>query len=70
MAADRVADLTMEELETLIERIVAKRAGGYWLSRKRGRSVAEVLESMRKNIWTPPPGARSSLEMLREDRDR
>jgi hypothetical protein len=34
------------------------------------RSLEEVEASIRRNRWTPPPGAKSSLELLREDRDR
>jgi hypothetical protein len=33
------------------------------------RSMEEVFESIDRNMWTPPPGAKSSLELLREDRD-
>lgn len=33
------------------------------------RSLHEILESLDRNRWTPPPGAKSSLELLREDRD-
>jgi hypothetical protein len=33
------------------------------------RSVEEILASIDRHRWTPPPGAKSSLEMLREDRD-
>jgi len=32
--------------------------------------MKEVVKSIEENRWTPPPGAKSSLEMLREDRDR
>jgi hypothetical protein len=34
------------------------------------RSVEEVLAAIERDQWTPPPGAKSSLELLREDRDR
>ncbi len=34
------------------------------------RTLEEVFESIDRNMWTPPPGAKSSLELLREDRDR
>jgi hypothetical protein len=30
----------------------------------------EIRESVEKHRWTPPPGAKSSLEYLREDRER
>lgn len=34
------------------------------------RTWEEVQESIERNRWTPPPGAKSSLELLREDRER
>ncbi|MCU0498556.1 MAG: hypothetical protein MUF87_14490 [Anaerolineae bacterium] len=34
------------------------------------RTQEEVRESIRRNRWTPPPGSRSTLALLREDRDR
>lgn len=34
------------------------------------RTWEEVQESIDRNMWTPPPGAKSSLELLREDRER
>jgi hypothetical protein len=69
MAAERVADMTIKELKALIDSAIEEKLR-VWPGQRRDRSVAEVLESMRKNIWTPPPGTKSTLEMLREDRDR
>ncbi len=68
MISERVGDLTLKELKTMINSAVDERFR-IW-SPRRDRPVIEVLESMRKNVWTPPPGAKSSLEMLREDRGR
>ena len=34
------------------------------------RTLDEVFESIDRNMWTPPPGAKSSVELLREDRER
>ncbi len=70
MASERVADLTMQELKALINRTIEDRLRLAWPGQRRNRPAAEVLESMRRHIWTPPPGAKSSLELLREDRDR
>jgi hypothetical protein len=84
MRADaRVADMTIAELEGMIEVVVddrmlqhlqerdqltyVRRAPGYTPD---ARTYAEVLASIKRNRWTPPPGAKSSLELLREDRDR
>lgn len=33
------------------------------------RTRAEFFRDFEKNRWTPPPGAKSALELLREDRD-
>jgi hypothetical protein len=78
----RVADLTLEQLEAMIETIVVRKIGevrkvgevshirripGY---QPDSRSYEEILASIDRNMWTPPPGAKSSLELLREDRDR
>lgn len=73
MATERVADMSMQELRDFVEAVVEQRARSthpmpYQL--KGHRSMKEVLRSMRQNLWTPPPGAKSSLELLREDRDR
>ena len=69
MAAERVGDMTVKELKALIDSAIDEKLR-IWPRKRQDRPVAEVLESMRKNIWTPPPGAKSTLEMLREDRDR
>jgi hypothetical protein len=69
MAADRVGDMTLEELNALIERVVDRRLRQ--IPRRRGkRTMAELNASIRRNRIIPPPGAKSALEMLREDRDR
>ncbi len=73
MASEHVSDMTVQELRDLIEAIVEQRAQSpkpVPYQQKGRRSMKEVLESMRKNRWTPPPNAKSSLELLREDRDR
>ncbi len=78
-------DLTMDELKTLISDLIDARLGQQITlephpgsSRilrvtgieRSGRTQAEVHASIRQNRWTPPPGAPSSLELVREDRDR
>jgi hypothetical protein len=66
MAAERVQDMTMEELTALIDARIRQAFG------RRGsqRTMAEINESIDRNRWTPPPGAKSPREYLREDRDR
>jgi hypothetical protein len=73
MAAGRVGDMSMQELRNLITAIVEQRVTSPQpkpYQQQGQRSMKEVLRSMRENLWTPPPGARSSVELLREDRDR
>ncbi len=70
MATQRVADLTIEELRTLIDQIVVHRLQTGIRQKRDPRSAQEVAESIERNRWVPPPGAKSTLELLREDRDR
>jgi hypothetical protein len=67
MAAERVGDMTLDELTQLIVRVVNRRLELVNPARK--RTMDEVNASIRKRRITLPPGARSSLELLREDRD-
>ena len=64
MALDRVTDMTVDELKALIDQRIQEA-----LKPRDTRSVQEILESIDRNMWTPPPGAKSTLELLREDRD-
>jgi len=80
MAANRIADMTQEELTALIEQTVDRRLADRLdhvleiikiiEDTPDPRSLDAVFESITENIWTPPPGARSSVELLRADRDR
>lgn len=69
MAVERVADMTVQELKTLIDEAVERRLQEI-LKPKDTRSVEEILESIDRHRYTPPPGTPSTLELLREDRDR
>jgi hypothetical protein len=62
-------DLTIGELKEFIEQLI-RQATGIAQPSAPDRSVHEILASMQRNIWTPPPGTPSNLELLREDRDR
>ncbi len=64
MAVDRVANMTVDELKALIDQRIQAA-----LKPQDTRSVQVILESIDRNMWTPPPGAKSTLELLREDRD-
>jgi uncharacterized protein (DUF2267 family) len=67
MNTERVADMTIEDLKIFVTRIVNERL---YQPPKDSRSLQEVLDSIDRHIWTPPLGAKSTLELLREDRDR
>ena len=67
MAVQHVGEMTLDELNQLIEQVVDRRLG--FVTSTDQRTMAEVNESIRRNRWTPPQGAKSSLELLREDRD-
>jgi hypothetical protein len=69
MAAERVGDMTVDELKALIAQEVDRRLQSL-LKPVDTRTPQEVLESIRKHRWTPPPGSKSTGELLREDRDR
>ena len=86
MASTTIGKMTIEEPRKLIADIVKEtldkqltRTPGAFGIQEDGvpsdeapetRSVEEILASIDRNLWTPPPGAKSSLEFLREDRDR
>ena len=69
MAAQRVADMTVEELKALIAQEIERRLSA-WSRPYNPRTPQEILKSIQSNRWTPPPGTPSALEMLREDRER
>ena len=70
MATERVGDMTMDELNSFVEEKIDKRIQNRVFHLQDTRSVEEILRSIDRHMWTPPPGAKSSLELLREDRDR
>lgn len=76
MASERIGDMTMDELVGVIKREVnARFQENERIKRlltlpKDSRSVKQILESIENHMWTPPAGSPSTLELLREDRDR
>ena len=66
--SSQVADLTLDELNMLIEKVVDARLKQITKPRDKA-SVQAVLDSIDSHFWIPPDGAKSSLELLREDRD-
>ncbi len=76
MAVNRVADMTIEELRNMISEIVQEKTGtlehGLQVIQppRDSRTLQEVMESIERHRIVPPKGAKSNLELLREDRDR
>jgi hypothetical protein len=74
---DKLADLTLDEFKKLVEETVdqrlAERLGTFEipdeLDADYQRSWDEIRASVERHRVTLPPGAKSSLELLREDRD-
>ncbi len=72
-----LANMTLEELKRLIEEIIDER-----LTKQLGTFEIEATDAdddttwdevrtfVERQRWTPPHGSKSSLELLREDRDR
>lgn len=73
----KVSEMTKDELEAFITTILDQRLAQanaivtlYPLDFKPDtRTIEEVLASIEATRWTPPPGAKTSLEFLRESRD-
>lgn len=68
MAVERIADMSRDELEALIEQAVRRQIQTIFKPRD-SRTMKEINESIRRNRWAPPLGSPSTLELLREDRD-
>lgn len=68
MANQHIGDMSLDDLNRLIEQVVDRRLHTIFHTEDT-RTIDEINESIRRNRWTPPPGAKSSLELLREDRD-
>lgn len=64
-----IQQLTLEELKNMIDEAV-ERKFQQLLGKPDARSLEEVFASIDQHRWTPPPGSKSTLELLREDRDR
>lgn len=76
-----IANMTFEELRQMIDETVERRlkqlVGEFEIDEEElfpdeeidTRTLEEVYDSIDRNMWTPPPGAKTSLELLREDRE-
>lgn len=58
--------MTIDDLKTFVVRIVDEKLQP---APKDDRTLEEVLASMDRIRWTPPPGSQTTLEMIQEDRN-
>lgn len=72
-----IQNMTLEELKQFVENLIDERLtrllGTFELSEEEadeGLSWDEIRAAVERHRWTPPPNAKSSLELLREDRGR
>lgn len=68
MSSQSISNMTRDDLEQLIEDRIDRRLQGL-LKPQDNRSTSELLAELDQLRFTPPKGAKSSLELLREDRD-
>jgi hypothetical protein len=78
---ETIEKMTLEELQRLIDQRIDQRLidllGRFEIGDDElfadeipdTRTWEEVKQDIERDRWTPPPGAKSSLELLREDRD-
>ena len=76
-----IANMTLEDLKKFVEETIDARLtyllGRFELEEDElfadeepdTRSWEQVKQDIERDRWTPPPGAKSSLELLREDRE-
>lgn len=64
-----VCEMTLETLKEFVTEIVDEQLKRRQHFKQDGRSVEEVLATMDRIRWTPPPGSPTTLELLREDRE-
>lgn len=70
MTVEAVVPMTRDELDTFVRNIVQEEKGTRVYRQVSNRPMSEVFEEIRKHRIIPKPGQPSTLEMLREDRDR
>ncbi len=76
-----IQDMSLDDLKKFVEQTVDERLtallGRFEIDEETlfpdaepdTRTWAQVKQDIERDRWTPPPGAKSSLELLREDRD-
>ena len=72
-----IANMTLEDLKKFVEETLDERLtrllGAFEIldepDAEDDLTWDEIRASVERHRWTPPPGAKSSLELLREDRE-
>lgn len=71
-----IADMTIEDLKHFVEEMIDERLtrllGTFEMSEKPNDNTVtwdKIRASVEQHRWSPPPSGKSSLELLREDRD-
>ncbi len=70
MTDRQVSGMTLETLKEFVREIVDEQLKHRQHLRQDERSMEEVLATMDRIRWTPPPGSPTTLELLREDREQ
>ncbi|KYC42851.1 hypothetical protein WA1_12055 [Scytonema hofmannii PCC 7110] len=70
MTDRQVSEMTIETLKEFVREIVDEQLKRRQHFRQDERSVEEVLTTMDRIRWTPPPGSPTTLELLREAREQ
>ncbi len=70
MTERQISGMTFEALEEFVIEVVNNQLNRRTHPQKDQRSCEEALATMDRIRWTPPPGSPTTLELLREERDR
>lgn len=70
MTNRQISDMTLETLKEFVIEVVNDQLNRRQQAQKDRRTKEEALAAMDRIRWTPPPGSPTTLELLREDRDR
>lgn len=64
-----IAHMTLEELQAVIDAAIERKMRQQQAGTRDPRSLTEIMASIERHRWTPPPDAPSPLDLLRQDRD-
>ncbi|GJD20160.1 hypothetical protein Cyan7822_3222 [Rivularia sp. IAM M-261] len=70
MLESEISNMTIETLKEFVIEVVNDQLNRRTQPQKDGRSREEALAAMDRIRWTPPAGSPTTLELLREERDR